>query len=123
MASGQLRSPVLAQPPVSKAPLSWGEGRVTPSLVLQQKGPASWYLSCLWGCHVRSCALVIVGWACLVLRGSTCSSLRHEHSAVFFSLLGDANRQISEYKFKLSKAEQDITTLEQSVSTTSVWFL
>ncbi|KAF0884662.1 LRRF2 protein, partial [Crocuta crocuta] len=29
---------------------------------------------------------------------------------------GDANRQISEYKFKLSKAEQDITTLEQNVS-------
>ncbi|XP_039093164.1 leucine-rich repeat flightless-interacting protein 2 isoform X1 [Hyaena hyaena] len=28
----------------------------------------------------------------------------------------DANRQISEYKFKLSKAEQDITTLEQNVS-------
>ncbi|XP_057561742.1 leucine-rich repeat flightless-interacting protein 2 isoform X6 [Hippopotamus amphibius kiboko] len=28
----------------------------------------------------------------------------------------DANRQISEYKFKLSKAEQDITTLEQSIS-------
>ncbi|XP_023410611.1 leucine-rich repeat flightless-interacting protein 2 isoform X3 [Loxodonta africana] len=27
----------------------------------------------------------------------------------------DANRQISEYKFKLSKAEQDITTLEQSI--------
>uniref|UniRef100_U3ISI5 Leucine-rich repeat flightless-interacting protein 2 n=2 Tax=Anas TaxID=8835 RepID=U3ISI5_ANAPP len=27
----------------------------------------------------------------------------------------DANRQISEYKFKLSKAEQDITTLEQNV--------
>ncbi|XP_073534411.1 leucine-rich repeat flightless-interacting protein 2 isoform X10 [Phyllobates terribilis] len=26
----------------------------------------------------------------------------------------DANRQISEYKFKLSKAEQDITTLEQN---------
>lgn len=35
----------------------------------------------------------------------------------FFSLLGDANRQISEYKFKLSKAEQDITTFEQNVST------
>lgn len=35
---------------------------------------------------------------------------------LFSSLLGDANRQISEYKFKLSKAEQDITTLEQSVS-------
>ncbi|XP_032315151.1 leucine-rich repeat flightless-interacting protein 2 isoform X13 [Camelus ferus] len=28
----------------------------------------------------------------------------------------DANRQISEYKFKLSKAEQDITTLEQSIN-------
>ncbi|XP_019502710.1 PREDICTED: leucine-rich repeat flightless-interacting protein 2 isoform X9 [Hipposideros armiger] len=28
----------------------------------------------------------------------------------------DANRQISEYKFKLSKAEQDITTLEQGIS-------
>ncbi|XP_068012981.1 leucine-rich repeat flightless-interacting protein 2 isoform X9 [Melanerpes formicivorus] len=27
----------------------------------------------------------------------------------------DANRQISEYKFKLSKAEQDITTLEQNI--------
>ncbi|XP_077125448.1 leucine-rich repeat flightless-interacting protein 2 isoform X3 [Ranitomeya variabilis] len=27
----------------------------------------------------------------------------------------DANRQIGEYKFKLSKAEQDITTLEQNV--------
>ncbi|KAM4028928.1 leucine-rich repeat flightless-interacting protein 2 isoform 5-T5 [Anomaloglossus baeobatrachus] len=27
----------------------------------------------------------------------------------------DANRQMSEYKFKLSKAEQDITTLEQNV--------
>ncbi|XP_070311499.1 leucine-rich repeat flightless-interacting protein 2 isoform X8 [Odocoileus virginianus] len=28
----------------------------------------------------------------------------------------DANRQISEYKFKLSKAEQDIITLEQSIN-------
>uniref|UniRef100_A0A8D0HA91 Leucine-rich repeat flightless-interacting protein 2 n=1 Tax=Sphenodon punctatus TaxID=8508 RepID=A0A8D0HA91_SPHPU len=28
----------------------------------------------------------------------------------------DANRQISEYKFKLSKAEQDITTLEQNTA-------
>ncbi|XP_009076501.1 PREDICTED: leucine-rich repeat flightless-interacting protein 2, partial [Acanthisitta chloris] len=27
----------------------------------------------------------------------------------------DANRQISEYRFKLSKAEQDITTLEQNI--------
>ncbi|NWU90197.1 LRRF2 protein, partial [Upupa epops] len=28
----------------------------------------------------------------------------------------DANRQISEYKFKLSKAEQDRTTLEQNIA-------
>ncbi|XP_074844281.1 leucine-rich repeat flightless-interacting protein 2 isoform X9 [Carettochelys insculpta] len=28
----------------------------------------------------------------------------------------DANRQISEYKFKLSKAEQDITTMEQNIA-------
>ncbi|KAG8521619.1 Leucine-rich repeat flightless-interacting protein 2 [Galemys pyrenaicus] len=34
----------------------------------------------------------------------------------FIELQRDANRQISEYKFKLSKAEQDITTLEQSIS-------
>lgn len=34
----------------------------------------------------------------------------------FIEMQRDANRQISEYKFKLSKAEQDITTLEQSVS-------
>uniref|UniRef100_A0A8B9S744 Leucine-rich repeat flightless-interacting protein 2 n=1 Tax=Apteryx owenii TaxID=8824 RepID=A0A8B9S744_APTOW len=33
-----------------------------------------------------------------------------------FEMQRDANRQISEYKFKLSKAEQDITTLEQNVS-------
>ncbi|XP_025923739.1 leucine-rich repeat flightless-interacting protein 2 isoform X3 [Apteryx rowi] len=32
-----------------------------------------------------------------------------------FEMQRDANRQISEYKFKLSKAEQDITTLEQNV--------
>lgn len=43
----------------------------------------------------------------------TCISAR---GLLFSFLLGDANRQISEYKFKLSKAEQDITTLEQSVS-------
>lgn len=29
---------------------------------------------------------------------------------------GDANRQISEYKFKLSKAEQEMGTMEQNVS-------
>ncbi|XP_058410926.1 leucine-rich repeat flightless-interacting protein 2 isoform X6 [Diceros bicornis minor] len=34
----------------------------------------------------------------------------------FIEMQRDANRQISEYKFKLSKAEQDITTLEQSIS-------
>lgn len=30
--------------------------------------------------------------------------------------VGDANRQISEYKFKLSKAEQEMATMEQNVS-------
>lgn len=34
----------------------------------------------------------------------------------FIEMQRDANRQISEYKFKLSKAEQDIATLEQSIS-------
>ncbi|XP_075068727.1 leucine-rich repeat flightless-interacting protein 2 isoform X11 [Mixophyes fleayi] len=33
----------------------------------------------------------------------------------FIEMQRDANRQISEYKFKLSKAEQDMTTLEQNV--------
>ncbi|XP_025908123.1 leucine-rich repeat flightless-interacting protein 2 isoform X3 [Nothoprocta perdicaria] len=32
-----------------------------------------------------------------------------------FEMQRDANRQISEYKFKLSKAEQDITTMEQNI--------
>lgn len=31
-------------------------------------------------------------------------------------LLGDANRQISDLKFKLAKSEQEITALEQNVS-------
>uniref|UniRef100_A0A8P0SRT7 Leucine-rich repeat flightless-interacting protein 2 n=2 Tax=Canis lupus familiaris TaxID=9615 RepID=A0A8P0SRT7_CANLF len=35
----------------------------------------------------------------------------------FIEMQRDANRQISEYKFKLSKAEQDITTLEQNLRT------
>lgn len=37
---------------------------------------------------------------------------------MFFSVffIGDANRQISEYKFKLSKAEQEMGTMEQNVS-------
>nr|XP_035950063.1 leucine-rich repeat flightless-interacting protein 2 isoform X2 [Halichoerus grypus] len=34
----------------------------------------------------------------------------------FIEMQRDANRQISEYKFKLSKAEQDIATLEQNIS-------
>lgn len=34
----------------------------------------------------------------------------------FCFLIGDANRQISEYKFKLSKAEQEMGTMEQNVS-------
>ncbi|XP_034518139.1 leucine-rich repeat flightless-interacting protein 2 isoform X2 [Ailuropoda melanoleuca] len=34
----------------------------------------------------------------------------------FIEMQRDANRQISDYKFKLSKAEQDITTLEQNIS-------
>ncbi|XP_077610624.1 leucine-rich repeat flightless-interacting protein 2 [Crocuta crocuta] len=44
------------------------------------------------------------------------SHLLSEMGPSLSSLPGDANRQISEYKFKLSKAEQDITTLEQNVS-------
>lgn len=38
------------------------------------------------------------------------------HWFLFF-FEGDANRQISEYKFKLSKAEQEMGTMEQNVST------
>ncbi|XP_056660224.1 leucine-rich repeat flightless-interacting protein 2 isoform X18 [Monodelphis domestica] len=33
----------------------------------------------------------------------------------FIEMQRDANRQISEYKFKLSKAEQDMTTMEQNI--------
>ncbi|XP_036594453.1 leucine-rich repeat flightless-interacting protein 2 isoform X6 [Trichosurus vulpecula] len=33
----------------------------------------------------------------------------------FIEMQRDANRQISEYKFRLSKAEQDITTMEQNI--------
>ncbi|XP_038596810.1 leucine-rich repeat flightless-interacting protein 2 isoform X9 [Tachyglossus aculeatus] len=33
----------------------------------------------------------------------------------FIEMQRDANRQISEYKFKLSKAEQEITTMEQNI--------
>lgn len=41
-----------------------------------------------------------------------CSDLS-DKSAI---LLGDANRQISDLKFKLAKSEQEITALEQNVS-------
>ncbi|XP_041532763.1 leucine-rich repeat flightless-interacting protein 2 isoform X13 [Microtus oregoni] len=44
------------------------------------------------------------------------AGLQNGSDLQFIEMQRDANRQISEYKFKLSKAEQDITTLEQSVS-------
>lgn len=34
---------------------------------------------------------------------------------LLFQPLGDANRQISDLKFKLAKSEQEITALEQNV--------
>lgn len=48
----------------------------------------------------------------LILEHFLCSQT-YCFSAFF---IGDANRQISEYKFKLSKAEQEIGTMEQNVS-------
>ncbi|XP_039699269.1 leucine-rich repeat flightless-interacting protein 2 isoform X2 [Pteropus medius] len=44
------------------------------------------------------------------------AALQNGSDLQFIEMQRDANRQISEYKFKLSKAEQDITTLEQSIS-------
>ncbi|XP_045153530.1 leucine-rich repeat flightless-interacting protein 2 isoform X5 [Echinops telfairi] len=44
------------------------------------------------------------------------AGLQNGSDLQFIEMQRDANRQISEYKFKLSKAEQDITTLEQSIS-------
>lgn len=38
-------------------------------------------------------------------------------------LSGDANRQISDLKFKLAKSEQEITALEQNVSFLFVLFV
>lgn len=35
---------------------------------------------------------------------------------MFISFIGDANRQVNDLKFKLVKAEQEITALEQNVS-------
>ncbi|XP_071475907.1 leucine-rich repeat flightless-interacting protein 2 isoform X8 [Marmota flaviventris] len=44
------------------------------------------------------------------------AGLQNGSDLQFIEMQRDANRQISEYKFKLSKAEQDITTLEQSIN-------
>ncbi|XP_053456259.1 leucine-rich repeat flightless-interacting protein 2 isoform X2 [Nycticebus coucang] len=44
------------------------------------------------------------------------TGLQNGSDLQFIEMQRDANRQISEYKFKLSKAEQDITTLEQSIN-------
>lgn len=44
------------------------------------------------------------------------AELQNGSDLQFIEMQRDANRQISEYKFKLSKAEQDIATLEQSIS-------
>lgn len=38
------------------------------------------------------------------------------HSYICLILPGDSNRQISDFKFKLVKAEQEVTALEQNVS-------
>ncbi|XP_073405998.1 leucine-rich repeat flightless-interacting protein 2 isoform X4 [Dendrobates tinctorius] len=43
------------------------------------------------------------------------SGLENGSDLQLIEMQRDANRQIGEYKFKLSKAEQDITTLEQNV--------
>ncbi|XP_006869222.1 PREDICTED: leucine-rich repeat flightless-interacting protein 2 isoform X1 [Chrysochloris asiatica] len=43
------------------------------------------------------------------------AGLQNGSDLQFIEMQRDANRQISDYKFKLSKAEQDITTLEQSI--------
>jgi hypothetical protein len=34
----------------------------------------------------------------------------------FFMSIGEANKQLGDYKFKLQKAEQDVSTLQASVS-------
>ncbi|KAM8758272.1 leucine-rich repeat flightless-interacting protein 2 isoform 8-T8 [Rhynchonycteris naso] len=47
--------------------------------------------------------------------GGDPAGLQNGSDLQFIEMQRDANRQISEYKFKLSKAEQDITTLEQSI--------
>lgn len=49
----------------------------------------------------------------------TCSDISDKSAF----LLGDANRQISDLKFKLAKSEQEITALEQNVSFWLVLFV
>ncbi|XP_074168728.1 leucine-rich repeat flightless-interacting protein 2 isoform X20 [Rhinolophus sinicus] len=44
------------------------------------------------------------------------AGLQNGSDLQFIEMQRDANRQISEYKFKLSKAEQDVTTMEQTIS-------
>ncbi|KAF6313089.1 LRR binding FLII interacting protein 2 [Rhinolophus ferrumequinum] len=44
------------------------------------------------------------------------AGLQNGSDLQFIEMQRDANRQISEYKFKLSKAEQDVTTMEQSIN-------
>lgn len=44
------------------------------------------------------------------------AGLQNGSDLQFIEIQRDGNKQISEYKFKLSKAEQDIATLEQSIS-------
>lgn len=52
----------------------------------------------------------------LILEHFLCSQTYCFVLGFFVFFIGDANRQISEYKFKLSKAEQEIGTMEQNVS-------
>jgi hypothetical protein len=39
-----------------------------------------------------------------------------EGCCCFFIWVGEANKQLGDYKFKLQKAEQDVSTLQASVS-------
>lgn len=55
-----------------------------------------------------------------------CDSFVEPYSHISYKsaiLLGDANRQISDLKFKLAKSEQEITALEQNVSSRFVLFV
>lgn len=104
-------------------PTPWSKGCWDQVLELLA-GEPFWSPGCGGACGrpVGICACLLPLYCPLLgCRGCHClrSQLLFTSDSLFSSLLGDANRQISEYKFKLSKAEQDITTLEQSVSTCS----